>query len=980
MNKVFWLLAILILFCDAATITVSYSRPTYGTRIPFFEFFTTPGDQVTKDTVIGGWNVKLTYYKNRTDSSECIVFFPGAGEVGTDISLLLKYGPHYWLTQGWDGGVPLGNGVHYPILASIQYPSQSVITPVNLKARLDPLFTRFKIKRNAFYLTGPSAGGFASWAYATYQATPGVFTGYGDRVTAILGPEAVKPNQQQGSTPVYPGNTVAWMNLGGKSAWAMNQINDPSRDIPNYYAAMNAAQPGQVTYINTNFHGGGHGDFQEAWNPYRNDWLPADNPDTLLAVPIGAGIPKGSNTLQWLLRRGDTSIAGVVGPSVNAGRDTTVPTVASSISFTAVGSPGTSGAIVSYAWSQTSGGTLPLSGTSTATLTATGPFTVGARNFHVVATDAGGFQAADDVSLTVLDTTTKVTIFAGRDTTIGLDQEDAWGNHLRDTTRLQLKGSGTGSIVSWLWRQLTGISVVLKSPSSPICMTEGYQEGRASFELAGTTSSGVTVRDTINVRSVNWQIFNAQDLRPGGGIGWHLTRTGTGLFIYQHLDQIARDVNGDGTIDHIQGGDTVYIPGGTYFGIALSGWHGKPGSILTIVPEDSAVISSTLTGTNYFRAGTGVDDSSSLTFCKFDGTVFRNKGGPYYGFQNDDPNYIAGAVGLTCNATSDTKFYGFAIHNVGVGVFCKNNSDSGHVLQTFDKFRFKNMGFYDFYIRHTGAEAMYLGHTQPDGKGLQGGQNNGPTVRGDSIEVAYVIIDSASFDGIQVSNFRYQNIHHNISMNTGYLNTSSQRANSIMGGNVTGLDYFNVGYNCKEGKIGTPYGRNVQIHDNYLDSVKTGAGSGPLAADAFSWSGAGPTTTAQEINDSAAFQIYNNILNRVEDQAIRVYNPNNFNAKVGTVIYNNIIADPSKTLAQLISTEFVPSASITGNQLITGTLPVTIVDLSNKTTGPKIRVTYGSTTQDFTDGGSIVSFIRSQITGVSPCNCVTSPIEVLKQP
>ncbi|HMH33744.1 MAG TPA: hypothetical protein VK543_11980, partial [Puia sp.] len=104
--------------------------------------------QVTIDTTILGWNARMTYYPNRTDSSECIIFFPGAGEIGTDVTKLRIYGPHYWLLNGWNGGVALGNGIHYPILISLQPPNQSQQPPA-VKQRIDVLLNRFKIKRNA---------------------------------------------------------------------------------------------------------------------------------------------------------------------------------------------------------------------------------------------------------------------------------------------------------------------------------------------------------------------------------------------------------------------------------------------------------------------------------------------------------------------------------------------------------------------------------------------------------------------------------------------------------------------------------------------------------------------------------------------------------------------------------------------------------------------------------------------------------------
>lgn len=943
-----------------------------------------PGDYKTKDTVINGWNAKVRYSPSRTDSSELVIYFPGAGEVGTDPSKLLLYSPFYYTDQLkiWDGSVELGNGTHYPIYIALQPTSQSVITGPNIKARMDIIFARWKIKKNARYFTGPSAGGFACWAYATYQASPGVFTGYGDNVTAIMAPEAVKPNQQQASTPAYPGNTTAWIQLG-KYALAFNQINDPSRDIPTYYSAMNTAVPGHVTYYNTNFNGGGHGSFDYFWSPDRNDWVVADNPDSILALPIGGGVPKGWNTYQWLLRKGDTSLANVVSPFVTAGANQTQPTTTSSIVFTATATPGTGGSIVSYLWTQTSGSAAPLSGTTTSTLTITGPLTVGVRNFQILVTDNAGLQAVSTATLTSVDTSTKATIFAGRDTTLGLNQSGAWGDTtLRDTTQLLLKGSGTGSIISWHWRQISGpTTITFANASSPITNSYSYGEGRYVLELSGQTSSGVTVRDTALIRGHDWQTHNAQDLRPGGGVGWHLAKTGDSFFVYNNLDLITRDVNNDGILDHIQGGDTLYIPGGVYKGVAASGWHGKSGSRLLIRPEPGTIVKVSSNLGTYLRFGTGVNDSSALTFVDIDGTLDRANG-IYYGFQHDNPVMDTAAVGVTFNATSDANILGVYIHNVGVGMFVKNNSDSNHALQCFDLFRFYNIRIFDFQLFQVLTEAFYLGHTQPDGKGLQGAQNDGPTVRLQNIEIFNITEDSIGYDGIQTSNAIHAYIHDNVCLHTGYRNAASQRSGTIMGGNLYGENAWNIGYMGREGWIGTPMGPNY-IHDNMLIKFATG-GAGALAANTMSYSGGGPNTTAQELfynnqNDSATFVISNNIIDSPENYGIRVYNPNNFNKKIGSFITNNIIAHPTKTQDQLISTEFVPASAITGNKIIAGTLGVTIVNLSTKDIGPKIRVTYHSTTQDFTGSPAkpAIQFVRTQITGVSSCNCLTSPIKII---
>jgi hypothetical protein len=51
-----------------------------------------------------------------SENRPLIMFSPGQGEMGTDYSKLQFAGPHFWLNNGWDGGITLANGKHYPIL------------------------------------------------------------------------------------------------------------------------------------------------------------------------------------------------------------------------------------------------------------------------------------------------------------------------------------------------------------------------------------------------------------------------------------------------------------------------------------------------------------------------------------------------------------------------------------------------------------------------------------------------------------------------------------------------------------------------------------------------------------------------------------------------------------------------------------------------------------------------------------------------
>ncbi len=267
--------------------------------------FTVKAQQKTYDTTFAGWNARVTYDPSKKDSSECIIFFPGAGEVGTDVTKLRIYGPHYWLLNGWDGSVQLGNGVHYPILISLQPPNQAQLPPA-VKIRIDAILGRYKIKRNALHFTGPSAGGWYSSTFVSYMPAAGDYT-YGRMVKSVCVPESVKPGNIFAATPAYPLNMVSYAKLGGK-LWGFDQIADGGRDMQTYCKAMNDAVPGSATRIVTDFGNGSHCCFENFWNPAQTNWT-ASNPNV---VSLGTGTYKTMNVYQWMLRNGDTSLTQTV--------------------------------------------------------------------------------------------------------------------------------------------------------------------------------------------------------------------------------------------------------------------------------------------------------------------------------------------------------------------------------------------------------------------------------------------------------------------------------------------------------------------------------------------------------------------------------------------------------------------------------------------------------------------------------------------
>ncbi|MBN8676552.1 MAG: hypothetical protein J0L56_20685, partial [Chitinophagales bacterium] len=111
-----------------------------------------------------------------TASRPAIITMPGLGEVGTNPANLQKYGPHYWMNNGWDGSVQLGNGTHYPIIITVM-PSAAYPRGPELTLMMNHLLNTYRIKRNSVHVAGLSMGGFSWTLMLCHQATPGDETG-----------------------------------------------------------------------------------------------------------------------------------------------------------------------------------------------------------------------------------------------------------------------------------------------------------------------------------------------------------------------------------------------------------------------------------------------------------------------------------------------------------------------------------------------------------------------------------------------------------------------------------------------------------------------------------------------------------------------------------------------------------------------------------------------------------------------------------
>jgi len=102
----------------------------------------------------------LLYLPNGYEKSEnnwpLVIFLHGAGETGSDLSMVKKHGPPKLADQGKE----------FPfILVSPQAPARGWNVDT-LNGFLDDLQSQLKVDKDRIYLTGLSMGGFGTWSWA----------------------------------------------------------------------------------------------------------------------------------------------------------------------------------------------------------------------------------------------------------------------------------------------------------------------------------------------------------------------------------------------------------------------------------------------------------------------------------------------------------------------------------------------------------------------------------------------------------------------------------------------------------------------------------------------------------------------------------------------------------------------------------------------------------------------------------------------
>lgn len=364
-----------------------------------------PPSFTTVDTTFsygtGSWKATFRvpdnlYPVNGADSGQCIIFFPGAGEAGNGYGVtgLAKFGPLDYVSVGWDGGVVLGNGTHYPIIVAVE---QIGDFPYNVKERIAAVVTaitnRFRIKKKngtpCVHLTGLSAGGYT--AQVMVMSDPYSTTGpwpIASKVRSVCNVQGVKPNDFSN----YPLPIQNFARAGGRMASFEGSLD--GRDMATVINSMNSAvaNSGILTTLT------GIMSTHCCWNYFYG----GDGNGTTYSSPatfLLDGVVQDG--YQWMLRQGDTTIGGSTNPAASAGGNQSLfYPVNTTIILNGKASAAGSAPIVSYAWTKVSGSSCtilsPSADSTGVTITAGGTYV-----FQLVVTDNLGHTGTDQATISV---------------------------------------------------------------------------------------------------------------------------------------------------------------------------------------------------------------------------------------------------------------------------------------------------------------------------------------------------------------------------------------------------------------------------------------------------------------------------------------------------------------------------------------------------------------------------------------------------
>lgn len=328
-----------------------------------------------------------------------------------------------------------------------------------------------------------------------------------------------------------------------------------------------------------------------------------------------------------------------------------------------------------------------------------------------------------------------------------------------------------------------------------------------------------------------------------------------------------------GSLGTLKPGFKVCLAPGKYFQIRIDSLAGNPSGPVKIVPQsDSVTIES---GTNYgirFGKSKNIQLLGSTIPSKY-GIIIRDISG--MGISVDD-------------LSTDIEIAGVFIDSVSFsGIVAKTNPDCS-LTSVRGAFLLKNLFIHDNYIRRTGNEGMYIGHTFYGGYTINCNGHDTVVLPHllQNVDIYNNLLEECGFDAIQVScatNGCY--IHHNTIRHDSRDESYGQMSGINIGGGTVAECYNNLIENGKGMGIEVHGLGNTLIYNNLI--IKPGLNYKPGQHIQYSKSGIFIGELYSK-PDLTPIHIFNNTIISPKSDGIRQTS----NLVSGCRIQNNAIINP----------------------------------------------------------------------------------------
>jgi dienelactone hydrolase len=190
-----------------------------------------------------------------------------------------------------------------------------------------------------------------------------------------------------------------------------------------------------------------------------------------------------------------------VAPVANAGSDRKVvlPTTSTAITGSGKDSDGT---IASYSWTKVSGGTVSISGSTSATLRLS-DLKAGSYTFRLTVKDNDGATDSDDINV-VVDSAPIVNAGTDRSVTLPLG-----------SISLTATATDDGTIASYLWSKYSGPNLRMTNNTSKTVTISGLNEGTYVIKLAVKDNLGLVAYDYVKI-VVKGAVASAEVIEANG--------------------------------------------------------------------------------------------------------------------------------------------------------------------------------------------------------------------------------------------------------------------------------------------------------------------------------------------------------------------------------------------------------------------------------------------------------------------------------